>query len=201
MKNSFLFIFYFLFCFGISKSQVRDTAIDPEHFNKALLEHFIKIRIDGVRQGQKLVILQNDSLLYLAALDQAVFLLKKPDIGHIQPGKKKSTPMDRAHYYKADYPMIGENVERIYYLTNMEMKKVSKKPVFIRTYDEAAIEMVEGWVHSPPHYKNILTSSFDLTGVAVSVNPKDKSITGVQVFGMAPQGFHPPKSFKFFPYE
>ena len=81
------------------------------------------------------------------------------------------------------------------------MKKVSKKPVFLRTYEEAAAEMVEGWVHSPPHYKNILTPSFDLTGVAISVNPKDKSITGVQVFGLAPQGYRPAKSSRFFPFE
>ncbi len=201
MKYSISIISVLLFSIATAPAQVRDTAIDPGHFNKALLEHFIKIRIDSVRLGKSLGILQSDSLLYLAAQDQAVFLVKKPEIGHVQPGKKKKNPMDRAHYYHADYHMIGENVERIFYLTSMEMRKVSKKPVFIRTYDQAAREMVEGWVHSPPHYKNILTQEFDLTGVAVSVNSKDKSMTGVQVFGMAPEGFHPPKSHKFFPYE
>jgi len=201
MKYSLAIIFCLLFNIEAGKTQVRDTAINPEHFNRALLEHFIKIRIDSVRLGKNLGKLQSDSLLYLAAQDQAIFLVKKPEIGHIQPGKKKKNPMDRAHYYHADYHMIGENVERIFYLTSMEMRKVSKKPVFIRTYDQAATEMVEGWVHSPPHYKNILTPEFDLTGVAVSVNPKDKSMIGVQVFGMAPEGFHPPKSHKIFPYE
>ena len=201
MKYSIFLLSILLLASRISSSQVKDTAINPDHFNKALLEHFIKIRIDSVRHGKKLGGLQNDSLLYLAALDQAVYLVKKPDIGHIQPGKKKNTPMDRAHYYKAFYSMIGENVERIFYLMNMEMKKVSKTPVFIRTYDEAAKEMVEGWVHSPPHYKNILTPEFDLTGLAVSVNAKTQSITCVQVFGMAPAGFHPSKSKIVFPYE
>jgi uncharacterized protein YkwD len=201
MKFYLFYLSFLLFPLATASAQIKDAEIDPEHFNKALLEHFIKIRIDSVRHGKKLGILQNDSFLYKAALDQADYLVRKKEIGHTQPGRKKNTPMDRAHYYQADYPMIGENVARIYYLTNMQMLKVSKKPVYIRTYKEAAIEMVEGWVHSPPHYKNMLTPSFDLTGVAISVNPKDKSITGVQVFGMASQGYSPAKSTKFFPFE
>lgn len=200
MKLKLSCVLFILFPLTCLNAQVPDSAINPDHFNRALMEHFIKIRIDIVRHGKRLGILQNDSCLYQAAVDQAMYLVKKTEIGHIQNNRKKNTPMDRAHYYKADYPMIGENVARIYYLTNMQMKKVSKKPVFLRTYDEAAAEMVEGWVHSPPHYKNILTPPFDLTGVAISVNPRDKSITGVQVFGMAPQGYRPTKSSKFFPF-
>jgi uncharacterized protein YkwD len=201
MKILLYFVSIFIFSQGIGIAQVRDSEINPDNFNMALLEHFIKIRIDSVRHGKKLGTLQNDSCLYKAAVDQAMYLLNKKEIGHTQNTRKKKDPMERAIYYQANYSMIGENVARIYYLTNMQMKKVSKKPVFVRTYDEAAVEMVEGWVHSPPHYANIKTPSFDLTGVAISVNPKDKSITGVQVFGMAPRGFQPGKSAKYFPYE
>ena len=201
MKFELYLLSIFIFLQPIASGQVRDTAINPENFNKALLEHFIKIRIDSVRHGKKLGALQNDSCLYKAALDQAMYLLNKKEIGHTQNTRKKKDPMERAIYYQANYSMIGENVARIYYLTNMQMKKVSKKTVFVRTYDEAAIEMVEGWVHSPPHYANIKIPSYDLTGVAISVNPKDKSITGVQVFGMAPRGFQPGKSVKYFPFE
>jgi len=201
MKLLFSFFVIFIISFEIITAQVKDSQIDPDNFNKALLEHFIKVRIDSVRHGKGLGMLQNDSFLYKAAVDQATYLTKKSEIGHTQPGRKKGNPMDRAHYYHADYPMIGENVARIFYLSNMRMKKVSNKPVFVRTYEEAAIDMVEGWVHSPPHYKNILTKDFDLTGVAISVNPKDKSITGVQVFGMAPHGYQPAKASVFFPFD
>jgi len=201
MKLFYFCIAFSLFLLATVSAQVKDSEINADNFNIALLEHFIKIHIDSVRNGKKLGTLQNDSLLYKAALDQAIYLTRKTKIGHTQASRKKNNPMDRAHYYHADYPMIGENVARIYYLTNMRMQKVSKKPVFVHTYEEAAVDMVEGWVHSPPHYKNILTKDFNLTGVAISVNPKDKSITGVQVFGMAPHGYQPAKAAIFFPFD
>jgi uncharacterized protein YkwD len=198
-------ILYYIAVMFISQvtvsAQVQDNVINPDNFNKALMEHFIKMRIDSVRHGKKLGMLQNDTFLFKAALDQATYLTQKKEIGHTQNNRKKKDPMERSHYYQADYAMVGENVARIYYLTNMQMQKGSKKPIYLRTYSEAAREMVEGWVHSPPHYKNMLTPDYDLTGVAISVNPKDKSITGVQVFGMGPQGYTPARSDKYFPYD
>ena len=182
MKKFFVLL---LFTFSGSLNFLLAQEIDPDNFDRHLLERLVKLKIDSVRKALNLEALSNDSLLYLAALDQAEYLLKRKEIGHEQPGRKKHTPMDRAHYYKADFPEIGENVERIFYLVNLQMPKVSKKPVFIKTYQEAAYELAEGWVHSPPHYKNIRHKEFDITGVAVSADEKNKSITAVQVFGMS----------------
>lgn len=182
------------------RAQPKDTLIDPDHFNYRLMEYMIKSRIDSFRKTKKLGALANDSLLYKAALDQAIYLEKRSEISHTQPARRKKDPMARAVYYGASYQMIGENVARIFYLVNMTNPRLRGRTVFIRTYSEAANEFVEGWLHSPHHYKNIVTSGYDVTGLAISMNPKEKSITAVQVFGRAPT-YHPPdRSRVYFPY-
>jgi uncharacterized protein YkwD len=179
----------------------KDAAIDFSHFDFALMDHFVKIRIDSVRHAHKLHPLLNDSLLYRAALDQAVYLQTRKEISHTQPVKKKANPMNRAQYYGARYPMIGENVVRIFAFDRMTDNRNSKKYVTVQTYVEAAEQMVEGWVHSPPHYKNMLTPEFDITGVSVRFNAADHTLTGVQVFGQAPANYITHINSCLFPFE
>jgi hypothetical protein len=194
-------LLFFIVSTSFAQNIPKDAAIDFSHFDFALMDHFVKIRIDSVRRAHKLHPLLNDSLLYLAAQDQSVYLETRKEIGHMQPGKKKANPMSRAQYYGAMYPMIGENVVRIFAFDRMTDNRNSKKYVTVQTYGEAAVQMAEGWVHSPPHYKNMLTPEFDITGVSVRFNAKDNTLTGVQVFGQAPENYVPRKSCSLFPYE
>ena len=201
MKYKPLMFLLFLFAICNAFSQPGDALIDPAHFNYRLLEYFIKVKIDSVRQLNKLGKLSNDSLLFMAATDQARYLQKQKEIGHEQPGKRKKDPLARARYYGAEYQVIGENVARIFYLVRMKNPKLHNREVFISSYEQAANEFVEGWVHSPPHYKNILGKDYNVTGVAVSVNPKDNSINAAQVFGKAPSTWEKKPSLYCFPFD
>lgn len=67
--------------------------------NPHLLEHYTKKMIDSVRQAHDLEPLSNDSILYLAARDQANYLKDKSSIGHIQDIDRKATPQLRTGFY------------------------------------------------------------------------------------------------------
>lgn len=180
----------------------KDTLIDPDNLNTRLLEYFIKIKIDSVRQAHGLNTLRSDSLLYLAAQDQVKYQLKKEDLTHFQHSRKKKTLKDRLDFYNASFTSAGENLAREFILVpTYSSGEKNKKTVIIHTYEQAAYQMVNGWVHSPGHYANIITAAFKITGVAVSFDPARKQLNGAQVFADVPPTYTPRAAPTFFPYE
>lgn len=194
----------FLFALAGLGAQTPDTPLTPGNLNILYLDQLVKEGIDSVRTANGLLPLRNDSVLFVAAQDHADYLNRNKMLSHFEEDiPEKHAPADRVRFHGgADFSGVGENVETNYLLTPLKLKYApsGSSPAVYSTYGELANGIVLGWVHSPPHYKNILTAEYEYTGVAVSYNPEDNSVRAVQVFGMRPYYKAGKEDSLIFPY-
>ena len=168
-------------------SQSPLDEINVENVNVKYLEHLVKTEIDSVRQSKGLLPLFNDSILYLAAQNQANYLTDKNSLGHFQPeNKDKKSPADRVKFFGGkDFISTGENAILVFVHTPYNAH-TSKKGSFstrtINTYQQAAYDIMIGWVNSPGHYANIITKEYKTTGLALVFDKTTKAIRAIQVF-------------------
>ena len=186
-----------------SLSQTQDDLINPDNLNLPFLEHLVKLQIDSVRIAHGLNPLYNDSLLFIAADDHANYLRKNRSMGHYQKSTAKKTPQDRIRYYGGGPEYISaENVISTFILTPTSSKKEKEKgrTHVARTYRKAAWDMMDGWVNSPGHYKNIITPHWEVTGVAIEYDPKTNNLKGVQLFAKVKFQYEFKEDPELFPY-
>lgn len=175
-KISFFLLFLSTSTFG----QTAQT-IDFNHFKSDLLGRLIFEKINKIRRKKKLPVLSIDEKLVQAAENQSEFLKKKGKLSHEQPKKKWKNPFVRARYYGSTSDLIEENVA---FVTGGEFLNEDGKESFLPgTYEQAADELVESWIKSPGHYRNLTNLSVSKTGIAVSADSDKKTIYAVQVFG------------------
>jgi len=174
--------------------------IKPGKFNHHLLEHYTKKLIDSVRSAHKLDPLANDSTLYLASRDHANYLENRSSISHIQDIDKKATPHLRAEYYGRSYQRTGENIARIF--IHRKTQALSGQTKRISTYKKAARTLVEGWMNSPGHYRNIIKESCNITGIAINYNRSNNAVIAVQTFGTTSADYiYNITKNQYFPYQ
>ena len=162
-------------------AQNPSDKISIYQLNEKLLEHLIKEKIDEVRVQHTLKTLFNDSILYIAAKFHSNYLYNKGELSHIEPEDKiMETPQKRAEHFGAINYLVGENVA--FTLINTPVKDKKGKIHTNSTYDETAADLVTMWVHSPGHYKNIITPDYNSTGIAVWADQKTGRIYAVQKF-------------------
>ncbi len=174
--TKYLLLFLIVLNQNLQAQTIHKNSIDFHY-----LENLIKIGIDSLRAEKNLHPLAHDSILYLAAVDHAKYLLKTGEFSHNQKNSIKRTPHKRVLFYNGKHNMSGENIAKIYIFR--PLFNYQNKTINISDYKLAAIEFVEGWKHSKGHYKNIMTPEFNSTGVAVSYNKKTDEVFAVQVFG------------------
>lgn len=173
--------------------------IDPNNFNKKLLEHEIKILIDSTRMAHNLPPLYNDSILYVASDHHSQYMLNKAMLSHEEVGDKRYTnPQVRALTFGASSNyLVGENVAYTGY--NSEVS--SKGRTFLtNNYTEIARSLVHGWINSKGHYKNIITPEYQVTGLAVAIDTKTKRVYACQKFAQVVYTYEFAESKEFFPY-
>ena len=176
-----------------------DGYIKPGKFNNHLLEHYTKKLIDSVRRAHELSALTNDSVLYLASKDHANYLKNKSPITHLQDIDKKATPHLRIEFYGGTFRGTGENIARIF--VHRKTQQSSGQTTRISTYKEAARALVEGWVNSPGHYRNIIKEAYSITGIAINYNRNNDTVTAVQTFGAVSEDYAYDKTnSRYFPY-
>ena len=155
--------------------------------NVKLLESKIKLGVDSVRRTKKLASLINDSILYLASIDHGKYLESKKELTHYQnENEEKKTPQDRAEYYGAKNYLTGENIVLLSIDGSSEQ--------------QIAEDMVKAWVNSPGHYANMINGDYDITGIAVDVDLKNKRIIAVQTFAAVSDFYAPSENKTLFPY-
>lgn len=119
---------------------------------------------NAARSGNGLHELKENSLLNAVAEERAKDMFEKQYFEHISPTGENDADVARRIGYR--YKMIGENIAKGWYLNDKKL--------------------VDGWMQSHGHRKNILNSGFDEIGVAV-VKGKfegNEVIIGVQIFGL-----------------
>lgn len=161
--------------------QTPSSTIDPSQFDQALLEQLVKEGVDSVRVKRRLQPLLRDSVLYLAADDQAQYILKTRRLTHYQSrNRSMRTIMQRVTAFGGDVNVIGENVLFLY--SGERMRNSRGRVVILNTYREVADEMVRMWVRSAGHYRNIINRAFARTGLAIAFDPATHRVIAVQVF-------------------
>lgn len=195
--NQQLFKLYLLvFFLGIGWGHAQ---IDGSNVNMKLLEHEVKILVDSTRRANNLPPLFNDSILYVASQHHSGYLVKKGALSHKEVEHKTFySPQDRANYYgtpKSYY--VGENIA--YTLYN---SKVNVKGKIFRTndYREIARSLVESWIHSKGHFKNMINPEYQITGLAIGVDPEKKRIYACQKFAHVLYKYAFEENKSFFPY-
>jgi len=155
--------------------------ITDQNLNKGFLEHLIKIKIDSVRSYYKCPELVNDSILYLAASHHSVYMTNKNELTHIESNTTEmKSPQDRANYFGAVNYGVGENV--LMTPINTQIKNKKNRFFNVKNINELATSIVEGWVNSPGHFKNIITPSYNITGVSVTLDFQNQILYACQKF-------------------
>ncbi len=185
--------------FLLSTFNVVFGQFNPQSFDKKLLEHEIKILIDSTRLAHKLPALYSDSILYVASNHHANYLVSLKALSHQEIGKKEFlNPQDRANFYGApkNY-FVGENIAFTVY--NASVK--SKDKIFVTTnYQEIARSLVHSWVNSKGHFKNIIEPDYQVTGLAIGIDPTLNRIYACQKFAQVLYRYEFKESKSFFPY-
>mgnify|MGYP001372201171 CR=1 FL=1 len=154
-------------------------------FDQKKFEHLVKTKIDSFRQSKGLNILVNDSVLYVASIDHARYLDRVKKITHYQKTLDKKTPQNRADFYGAINYRVGENIVEVSLLGSEE---------------NMAQKMVDSWLNSPGHYANIVTSDYNLTGLAIHYNPNKNSVVAVQKFAIVNEFYVIHQNKELFPF-
>jgi len=110
--------------------------------------------------------LRESFLLNAIAAERAKDMFEKQYFDHVSPTGEKAS--DIAHRVGYNYERLGENLEGGFFLTNQKI--------------------VDGWMYSPGHRKNLLSRHFQEIGVAVVKGRMEGNETwiAVQVFGRPP---------------
>ncbi len=123
-------------------------------------------RVNEYRREQGLAALSQDSDLRKASADFAAYMSETDRYGHNADG---NTPAQRAESAGYDYCVVRENIA---YRTNTGEVNV----------DELTDVLVQGWIDSPPHKKNIVADYVTETGVGVATQD-GVTYFAVQLFG------------------
>ena len=157
----------------------------------------IKIKVDSVRKAHNCAPLANDSILYVASKHHSNYMIENNKLTHHEKGKTK-TPQLRVKYYGGKNYLVGENVLKTNYNTTIKSKK--GKLFDTKSYGGLASSIVNGWVNSPGHFKNIITPSYSITGVTVSLDKETNTLYTCQKFAQILYQYSFTESKTMFPY-
>ena len=160
-----------------------DEAIIDFHFLEKTIAHFTNIE----RKKHNLMLCQYDNKLQAAAFRHSLEMMQLQYFSHISPVKKNKVLITRLK--QAGYPMsnviIGENIGvdyllriagKPFYISYLHGEKYfldakTHQPIGSQTYIEFARNMVNHWMNSPPHRKNMLNHKFNQIGVGIAKGP------------------------------
>ena len=161
-------------------SAAAQETINTNSFDVALLEQLVFEGINQVRKKKNRSQLEKNTILYKAAKDHNDYMLRINKMTHDQNEKNKRDVGERVQFYGGRFIMSGENIQFSGFPVAQRGKQ---KRILYPTYLEAAEKLVQNWVDSPTHYKNLIHKEFGLVGTAVAYDPKDGGIYATQVYG------------------
>lgn len=175
------------------------AQIDASRIDIQLLEHEIKVLVDSTRIAHKLSPLFNDSILYVASNHHAKYLVNKGALSHEENEYKQwYTPQKRASYFGAPPTyFVGENLAYTPYNAQV---KIKGKTFQTNNYKEIARCLVFSWINSKGHFKNMITPDYQITGLAIGVDPKTQRIYACQKFAKVLYQYSFEENERFFPY-
>jgi len=149
------------------QQQEGGPKLSPSQFS-AKVESLLMEKTNEAREGKKLSPLGDDETLFHAARDHSQDMLKRNYLSHFSPEKK--SVVDRVKKYQPKLQRsLGENLHTISSAQGL--------------VDPSAVadQMMDDWMHSPPHRKNILSKDYAYLGVGCASD--GQRIFCTQVFG------------------
>ena len=165
-------------------AQTATSEINLAKINTNLLESLFMKKLNDLRAEKKVGILTRDSVLTFAAQDQATYMRMQKEVTHSQKTKEKDNPSKRVALYKGTHNGIGENCIQIF-LKKPTSSKVSSEVTIVNTYEQAAQELFITLKNSPGHYKNMISKSYEVYGLAFHLSG-DSALYAAQVFAKKP---------------
>lgn len=166
---------------NLNKTQ---QPLNPDNLNVVLLENTLTYRTNLIRQNYHISMFISDNKLRTTARSHSKEMVRLKYLSHQSPNAKNRNLMDRlknAGLFLGN-TYIGENIGVDYFLGIAGVpfyKKKSKgkiqyinsktgKPIRYHTYLEFAQRMLENWMKSPGHRKNILNKDFERIGIGIA---------------------------------
>ena len=165
-------------------TNVYADSIDWSHPDVDRLRTAINSRINQFRLSNKLTTLEDDSILDLAAQNQANYCRSAQRVRHDQPKAQLADTRKRVQFYGGQYRTLGENAGSF---------TVGRKAVFrwdtgdttviIDTYEKAAEWFFHLWRLSPVHRSNLLYPNLNRSGLGFAYDPTNQVFYAVHVLG------------------
>jgi uncharacterized protein YkwD len=180
-----LILFFFL-ANGVSLfGQDPVKTVDLRSIDQALLEDLFLKKINVLRVSLGKPMLGQDKVLGLAAADQASYMKMKDKVTHYQDVKGKEEPYKRVQYYKGAHGGVGENCLMVF-IGIPTRTNYSKDTMVFKTYAQTAEALFQVWKNSPGHYKNMIDSTYGVTGLGFASDPVTHKLYAAEVFGQNP---------------
>jgi uncharacterized protein YkwD len=144
-------------------------SIDPNNFNSSHFESILLNRINAYRVENGASPLEKSTIVDPVATDHSKYLRSKNELSHNQTTKGKRNVQERfIHFVKADSYTVGENIAQTYVLTSTKnyLRNGTTIVSVVSTYSKAAEYMLNAWIQSTYHNKNILKAEFSITSIA-----------------------------------
>lgn len=184
MRSSFIIALFILTSVYGQAASVKDT-IDAGNFNTTMFEKALFDKINSFRKANGKTAYIFNMMLHNAAEDHCEYLMKTGKLTHEQDNLQNKTVYDRVKkYVKTAKFVVGENLARTFVLRpSMNYNSEGSASMSTAyTYEEAVEFMFNAWKQSSFHKKNMLSEKYSIAAIAVKFDPRDKSITAVQVF-------------------
>lgn len=167
MKSLIITVILFFFFGGSLKAQ------NDQNYNQ--LNVRLAFYVNELRDSIGLKPLKSDSVLKLAATNHSEYMAKFKDLSHEEKFSKTKTPTKRVVLEGGtDFEIIGENI--LY-------ENIKKNPSSSKKIDELAKSMFLAWKNSPPHYANMINSSYVFGDFGFAFDTKNEKIYATQLFG------------------
>jgi len=172
---------FFFFAFGgILPLSAQNATIQGTNAERAQLEKLVKEKIDSVRIKHKRTTLAINEVLYKAAAHHSDYIKDKNKLSHTETTKGLKTPQERADYFGAQRLLVGENVMFTDYNISITTTKGKKyKPNNLETLANLIVQI---WIDSPSHFKNMMVKEYTLTAVAISFDTSKNRVFATQLF-------------------
>ena len=164
--------------------------IEPGGVDQWLFSEAVLHEVNDIRCDRGLAPLSYDEALTRAAAYHSGDMVTRDFLAHESPVTGRRTPRDRVAQVGADYSRIAENVARTslyafdgrdFYIRDQGDCDFSRTPegpaIPRRTYAAAAERVVEGWMESRGHRRNILDPEVAHHGAGAAVR-RDPAVCG-----------------------
>lgn len=188
---------------GFSQKPTDDVMLD--NFHPEFFAELLHNKVNNYRRTNGVNPLEEDQDLFLAAQDQAEFIIKEGRLTHDQPIKKKATPFNRVIFYDGMHGKVTENVFQFVLGTRVRIPG-SRKSTLIKSYEKIADYIFNEWKDAKDGASILLSKDFFRISTAFAIDQKSKTFSVVQLYGSEPfnlpTGVKPTKDdYKILPYD